>query len=174
MSHHADPPAEPDRARPAPRRAVLGPVPSSDLGMTLPHEHLFNDLSEALYPGVRPFSAALADATVTPELAWLLREDPYACADNCGFDERDLDTVVAELGVFARAGGRTVVNNTTGSGRNPAALVEVAERTGLNVVMAGGWCLSHGDDHSLGEDDVADMVTALVGEIRHGVDLADG
>ncbi len=155
-------------------QTVLGPVPTTELGMTLPHEHLFNDLSEALYPGVRPFSAALADARVTPELAWLLREDPYACADNCGFDERDLDTVVAELDVFVRAGGRTVVNNTTGTGRNPAALVRVAEATGLNVVMAGGWCLSHGDDHSLGEDDVDGMVTELVGEIRQGVALPDG
>jgi phosphotriesterase-related protein len=164
----------PDRHESVPVSTVLGPVPSGELGMTLPHEHLFNDLSEALYPGVRPFSAALAGATVTPGLAWLLREDPYACADNCGFDERDLDTVVAELAVFTRAGGRTVVNNTTGSGRNPAALVRVAEATGLNVVMAGGWCLSHGDDHSLGEEDVPGMVTELVGEIRDGVQLADG
>jgi phosphotriesterase-related protein len=104
----------PDRHESVPVSTVLGPVPSGELGMTLPHEHLFNDLSEALYPGVRPFSAALAGATVAPGLAWLLREDPYACADNCGFDERDLDTVVAELAVFTRAGGRTVVNNTTG------------------------------------------------------------
>src|SRR3954454_1899392 len=144
MSHHADAPAEPDRDRPVPVQTVLGPVPSSDLGMTLPHEHLFNDLSEALYPGVGPFSSALADARGTPELAWLLREDPYACADNCGFDERDLDSVVAELDVFVRAGGRTVVNNTTGSGRNPAALVRGAEATRLNVVMAGGGGLAPG------------------------------
>jgi phosphotriesterase-related protein len=169
MSQHAD-----DDRGSVPVQTVLGPVPSAELGLTLPHEHLFNDLTEALHPGVRSFSAALADARVTPELAWLLREDPYACADNCGFDERDLDTVVAELEVFARAGGRTVVNNTTGSGRNPAALVRVAEATGLNVVMAGGWCLSHGDDHTLTDDDVEGMVTELVGEIRDGVVLPDG
>src|SRR4051812_38899519 len=100
MSLQAHVPATLVRDEPVTVQTVLGPVPSSELGMTLPHEHLFNDLSEALYPGVRSFSAALADAVVTPELAWLLREDPYACADNCGFDERDLETVVAELAVF--------------------------------------------------------------------------
>ncbi len=165
---HGGPPAGGDAVM---VQTVLGPIPVGELGMTLPHEHIFNDLSEALYPGVRSFSADLADATVTPALAWLLREDPYACADNCGFDETDLEVVVEELEVFTRAGGRTVVNNTTGTGRRPAALVEVARRTGLNVVMAGGWCLSHGDDHTLTDADVDRMVTELVGEIRDGVEV---
>lgn len=155
-------------------QTVLGPVPVTDLGMTLPHEHIFNDLTEAFYPGVRPFSADLAQVTVTPSLAWLLREDPYSSADNCGYDETDTDVVVQELEIFRRAGGRTVVNNTTGKGRRPAALVQVSRRTGLNIVMAGGWCLSHGDDHRLGPGDVDRLVSELVHEIQHGVPLPDG
>ncbi|WP_225755241.1 phosphotriesterase [Actinotalea sp. Marseille-Q4924] len=155
-------------------QTVTGPVPVTELGMTLPHEHVFNDLSEALYPGIRPFSRDLADAPVTPANAWLLREDPYASADNCGFDESDMETVVQELALFTGAGGRTIVNSTTGTGRRPAALVEVSRRTGLQIVMAGGWCLSHGQEHTLTDDDVSRMTAELVGEIRDGVELPGG
>ena len=155
-------------------QTVTGPVPVTELGMTLPHEHIFNDLSEALYPGIRPFARDLAHTLVTPANAWLLREDPYSSADNCGFDDSDMDTVVAELALFTGACGRTIVNSTTGSGRRPAALVDVARRTGLQIVMSGGWCLSHGDVHTLTDEDVAGMTAELVGEIRDGVQLPGG
>ena len=155
-------------------QTVTGPVAVEDLGMTLPHEHLFNDLSEALYPGIRSFSRSLTHAPVTPANAWLLREDPYSSADNCGFDESDMETVVAELTPFMNAGGRTIINSTTGAGRRPAALVELARRTGLQIVMSGGWCLSHGDVHTLTDADIAAMTAELVAEIREGVALPNG
>ncbi|MDO8121540.1 phosphotriesterase-related protein [Isoptericola sp. b490] len=155
-------------------QGVLGPVPIGDLGMTLTHEHLFNELGEAVHPGVRDFGPQLAAAPVSPDLAWLLREDPYACPDNCRIGPEDLDTVVAELALLRQAGGSTVVNATTGPGRHPEALVTVAERTGLTVVMAGGWCLAHGDDDRFTPDDTDDLVDVLVREARDGVRLEDG
>jgi phosphotriesterase-related protein len=155
-------------------QTVLGPVPASALGTTLTHEHLFNELTEAVHPGVRSFSRPLASAAVSAANAWMLREDPYSCTDNVRIDESDLDIVVDEASAFRDLGGRTIVNNTTGVGRRPAALVEVARRTGLNVVMAGGWCLAHGDDDVLTGNDVDRMVTELVGEIEDGVALSDG
>jgi len=155
-------------------QTVTGAISVHDLGMTLPHEHIFNDLSEAFYPGIRSFSKDLARAPVTPANAWLLREDPYSSADNCGFDETDMDTVLAELALYTGAGGRTIINSTTGAGRRPAALVEVAQRTGLQIVMSGGWCLSHGHVHTLTDADIARMTAELVGEIRDGVELPNG
>jgi len=155
-------------------QTVTGLVSVNDLGMTLPHEHLFNDLSEALYPGIRPFSRDLAHAPVTPANAWLLREDPYSSADNCGFDENNMETIVAELAPFTSSGGRTIINSTTGVGRRPAALLALARRTGLQIVMSGGWCLSHGDVHTLTDADIATMTVELVGEIRQGVELPGG
>ncbi|MCU1430911.1 MAG: phosphotriesterase-related protein [Actinotalea sp.] len=155
-------------------RTVLGPVPVDDLGVVLLHEHIFEHLAEALHDGARPFSAALRDARVTPSNAWLLREDPYACADNIVIDESDLDAVCDELSLFRRVGGTTVVDNTAGKGRRPSALVEASRRTDLHIVMAGGWCLAHGDDDTLTDADVDRMVTELVGEIRDGVEVPDG
>lgn len=150
-------------------QTVSGPVPVEQLGMTLTHEHLLNDLSEAFHGGVRPFSHRIAEIPVTPATAWLLREDPYASRDNCSMSLDDLPIVAEELALFADAGGRTVVDNTTGAGRRPAALRELARRTGLNLVMAGGWCLSHGLDHDLRPPDVDRLAAELISEIRDGV-----
>ena len=111
---------------------------------------------------------------MTPANAWLLREDPYSSADNCGYDESDLETIVDELSLFTNAGGRTVINSSTGFRRSPAALVEVSRRTGLQIVMAGGWCLSHGDEHTFTDADIASMTVELVSEIRDGVELPGG
>ncbi|MFC3999347.1 phosphotriesterase [Nocardiopsis sediminis] len=121
-------------------RTVTGTTGSDRLGLTLPHEHLANDLRAAVVPPGRPERAFLADAEVTPELAWLLREDPYACRDHCVLD--DTGAVAADLAVFAAAGGRSVIDLTPpGIGRDPAALREIARRTGLNVIMGSGWYL---------------------------------
>lgn len=153
-------------------QTVLGPVPVAELGVTLMHEHVYNDLSEALHPGVRDFSAGMADAKVSPANAWLLREDPYSCPDNCRMDD---ETITAqELGLFAAAGGRTVVDNTTGKGRDAARLVRTATATGLNIVMGSGWSFAHGYDDSVGSQPPETFASELVAELRDGVPLADG
>jgi len=155
-------------------QTVMGPVPVDELGMTLTHEHLFGDLSEAVHPPVRSFPVDLAGATVTAEIAWLLREDPYASRDNARIGADQGSIVADELTAFVAAGGRTVIDSSTGIERQPAALLELARRTGLQIVMAGGWCLSHGDVHTLTDADVAKMTAELVGEIRDGVELPGG
>ena len=81
---------------------------------------------------------------MTPANVWALREDPYANADNCVLDESDIETVVAELDLSTAAGGRTIIDRTTGVGRRPAALVDVGPRPGLQTCQAGGRRRSHG------------------------------
>ncbi len=155
-----------------PVQTVLGPVSVSDLGTTLMHEHVYQDLSEAVHPGVRNFTRSLTDAKVSPANAWLLREDPYSCRDNCRMD--DEGATVEELGLFAIAGGRTIVDNTTGKGRDPSRLVRTARATGLNIVMGSGWCLAHGDEDVLGNQPPEILAAGLIGELRDGVETSDG
>lgn len=154
-------------------QTVTGPIPVDELGVTLMHEHLFGGLAHALHPGVRDFSSKIAHATVTAANAWMVREDPYSCADNCLMDDEDI--TVAELELYAEVGGRSVVcNSSPPTGRNPAGLVRAAERTGLNVIMGSGWSLAHGFDDSLGDVDPEGYAEALVAEFRDGVALDDG
>lgn len=153
-------------------QTIAGPVDASELGMTLMHEHTTQDLSEALHPGARDFSFQLAGVKASAANAWLLREDPYSCADNCRLD--DEDATAEELGHYARAGGRTLVDNSTGASRDPGALLRLARRTGLTIVMGSGWSLAHGNDHSLENESTERLASELVAEHRNGLPLPDG
>lgn len=153
-------------------RTVAGPIDVSALGITLMHEHTAGSLDEAVHAGVRAFSGDLATAKASAVNAWLLREDPYSCPDNCRLDDEDI--TAEELGLFVAAGGTTLVDNSTGAGRNPAGLVRLAERTGLNIVMGSGWSLAHGTDDTLGDVDPERLAGELIDEHTKGVLLADG
>ncbi|BBU82945.1 hypothetical protein EIMP300_43450 [Escherichia coli] len=55
-------------------QTVTGPVAREDMGLTLPHEHLFNDLSSVVDAPCYPFSQRLVDKKVTAEIQWALTE----------------------------------------------------------------------------------------------------
>src|ERR1700693_180183 len=89
---------------------VLGPVEPSTLGFTLPHEH-------------------------TLCVLWHIQ-------DRWDYWEltRDEPVILEELRRFREAGGTTLTDVTLpGIGRDPAWLRRLAERSGLNIVMGGGW-----------------------------------
>lgn len=119
---------------------VLGPIPSAEMGVTLPHEHILNDCRCWWNPPQEPERAHLATAPVHPGILSELRMDPFACLDNCALDDEPL--AIAELMVFRHAGGATVVDPTCrGIGRNPAALARISRATGLHVAMGAGYYL---------------------------------
>lgn len=152
---------------------VTGPVPVDALGLTLPHEHLANDIRGAVTAPRDPRLNWLAAAATSPDIAWLLREEPYACRDHCVLD--DADAVTADLLAFAECGGRTVIDLTVpGIGRNPGALRSFAERTGLQIVMGSGWYLERFHPPTVGVHDEAELAAELIAEfgatgIRPGV-----
>ncbi|MDT7625729.1 MAG: phosphotriesterase-related protein [Pseudonocardiales bacterium] len=147
---------------------VTGPVPSDTLGLTLSHEHLRNDARRALREPDDGALRFLRDATVTPGLAWLLREQPYACLDHCVLD--DAEAVLEDLVAFGEAGGATVVDVTpAGLGRDPEALRDLALRSGVRIVMGSGWYLqSYHPPHLAGSDERA-LASELVTEFTAGV-----
>lgn len=148
---------------------VLGPVPAAELGTTLMHEHLTVDATAYVWTPPEPWKAELRDAPVAPDVAWVLREDPFCSIDNCLLD--DLDAVVDELGVFVADGGRTIVDPTCeGMGRRPEALVEVSRRTGLNVVMGAGWYIGRTHSDEVRAASVEQLTEHLLHQIADGVD----
>lgn len=119
-------------------QTVTGPVANTDMGLTLPHEHLFNDLSSVVDEPHYAFSQQLVGKKVSADLQWGLKHDPYCCADN--MDRKEIDDVIFEINNFMSLGGRTIVD-ATGSesiGRDASALREVALKTGLNIVASSG------------------------------------
>jgi predicted metal-dependent phosphotriesterase family hydrolase len=89
---------------------VLGPVDPSALGFTLPHEH--TQIALWQIPGRYDY--------------WELT--------------RDEPVILDELRLFREAGGGTLCDLTLdGVGRDPRWLAGLAQQSGLNIVMGGGW-----------------------------------
>jgi phosphotriesterase-related protein len=89
---------------------VLGPVEPSALGFTLPHEH-------------------------TQIALWQI-QDRWDYWELTG----DEPIILEELRLFREAGGTALADLTLpGVGRDPLWLRRLAERSGLHLVMGGGW-----------------------------------
>jgi phosphotriesterase-related protein len=152
-------------------QTVRGPVPVDDLGITLSHEHVLNDVSSwwtrSDSDGLDPDE--FADAPISEELLWDLRQDPFGNRANLALDDEDV--ACDELGRFAALGGRTVVETTGwGIGRDLAGLRRVSERTGVHIVAGTGFYLeaSHPVDVlDLGPDGVTERILA---DLRDGED----
>ncbi|WP_409224336.1 RadC family protein [Escherichia coli] len=142
------------------------------MGLTLPHEHLFNDLSSVVDAPCYPFSQRLVDKKVTAEIQWALKHDPYCCADN--MDRKPIEDVIFEINNFISLGGRTIVD-ATGSesiGRDAQALREVALKTGLNIVASSGPYLEKFESQRIHKT-VDELATTIDKELNQGIGDTD-
>lgn len=147
---------------------VLGPVKADDLGQTLIHEHILNDCT-CWWRGHDPqFTSPVRDVPVSPDILWQLRNDPFSNKHNCALDDEVL--AIEELGLFTAEGGRTVVDPTCqGIGRDPEALVRIAQATGLNIIMGSGYYLEASHPVHLKNMSSEDVAEETVSEAETGV-----
>ena len=118
---------------------VLGEIKDSDMGLTLPHEHLFIDLSyywtgEPREVAKRAFFSQKMSLELHAEAIY----NPWAFKDNTILD--DEESAIFEANAFKSYGGRSIIDVTphAGMGRDPEALRRVSAQTGINVVMSAG------------------------------------
>lgn len=112
---------------------VLGPIDASELGFTLPHEHIFLDLTNQFREPKETTRRKLANQKVGISNIGILRRNPLALRDNLVID--DYEIAESELLKFKEAGGRTIVDVTSiGLGRDPLALQGLSYRVGINIV----------------------------------------
>ncbi|WP_099021662.1 phosphotriesterase family protein [Mycolicibacterium palauense] len=148
---------------------VTGRVGSDELGVVLPHEHLYFDFRAGTQPD--PAHPEMLDATVGPELAWYLRERPYGCRDHLVVDDDEL--LAEEVSGFRDIGGRTVVDLTLPTiGRNPEGLRELSRRSGVQIIMGSGNYMEEFHPASDLDLSVDAMASALISEHTDGIDPA--
>ena len=97
-----------------------------------------------------------------------VRYDPFSNRDNLLL--LDEDGAIAEMLLYKKAGGGTVVDATTiGIGRDPLALARIARAVGINIVMGAGYYV--GITHPDGMDDKteSDIAQQIVDELKTGV-----
>ena len=146
---------------------VTGPVASGELGLTLPHEHVFFDLGTWLLPAP-PHKRALVGETVRADTFAEVYRDPMAFRDNLVFTDEEV--AAQELRWFAEAGGGTLVDVSLDSvGRDPAALRRLSERTGVRIVCGCGWYVQPTHTPSVAAAGEEELAALLVAEIRDGI-----
>jgi phosphotriesterase-related protein len=151
-------------------QTVLGTIDPAQMGITLPHEHLFVDTTALLEPPAEATDRARSQMPFTLENLGWIRYNYFRHHENVRLD--DEETAIAEAELFRRAGGTTIVDVTPiGLGRDPLALARVARATGVNVVMATGYYVGATHPPSLAAASEEELVTRMVTEIRAGAIL---
>jgi phosphotriesterase-related protein len=148
-----------------------------ELGVVLPHEHLFvSTLGPNLAEADEPETAQLARHPVDLSIRGWLEYNWHRNADNLVLDDEECATL--EVARFKAAGGGTIVDVTPrGLGSQPAALKRVSQATGVHVVMGCGYYVdsTHPPElASMGPDAIAaqiisDFEKGLSTGVRAGV-----
>jgi phosphotriesterase-related protein len=150
-------------------RTVLGDIPATDLGVTLPHEHVLVDGSHWF---VEPEGASekwLAHQPVSLDILWWLRYHPfYQNLDDIVLSDERL--AVEELFMFKREGGTAIVDLTNvGIGRDPDALVRVSRITGLHIIMGAGYYTEASQRGNTPAGSVEELAEAIARDATEGV-----
>ena len=151
-------------------QTVLGTIDPGEMGVTLPHEHLFADITTLVEAPYEASQRGRAHQLVSLENLGWIRYNYFRNYDNALLT--DEGTALSELDLFHRAGGTTIVDVTTvGIGRDPIALARVARASGVNVVMSTGWYVDPTHPPSVAAADEAELTDRMVTEIREGAIL---
>ncbi len=151
-------------------QTVLGLVDPGSLGVTMPHEHLFADVTCMFDPPTEASDRRRAYAPFSLENLGWIRTHYFRHYDNLLLD--DEETAVSELELFKAAGGSTIVDvSTPGIGRDPLALARAARASGVNVVMATGFYVASTHPAEVAGMSVADVAARMIAEIRDGAVL---
>ena len=162
---------------------VTGPIDPSELGPTLMHEHIFTRYT-ALAPdgylyrtGYRREGERITAATevgsysepVSLKNLSAIRAALLINGDNMVFS--DIDLAIEELLHFQRWGGKSIVDVTSiGLGRDPKALVRVANSTGLDIVMGSGYYIKTMHPLDMDERTVEELTQVIIRDVTLGVE----
>lgn len=144
---------------------VRGPIDPSQLGRTLIHEHLFMDARPLLAAhGYQSTLVGPFDTMAAGEARW----NPGGHPDNYRLDDPDL--ITRELRYFVDGGGQTIVDVTPPElGRDPGALRQISEATGVHVVMGSGHYLQSVHPEWLSRADEEAIAARMVDEWVFGI-----
>lgn len=146
---------------------VLGPVEASRLGITLPHEHLFIDLSCLWHEPKDRARRFVVDAPVQSVAREILSLDPYHCRDNLLLS---CDKAAAlELEAYKKLGGQAVVDLSTRSiGPYPEKLRDLSSKSGVNIIAGTGFYTKRAHPDYVSSTNEEDLAEQMVKELEEG------
>lgn len=151
-------------------QTVVRLIEGSELGITLPHEHLFIDCRFRLSEPTDPEEMKLAHQKINIGNLWYARYNRFSSEDNLVFDNEEM--AISEAMYFKEAGGSTIVDVTSNNiGRKPTSLVKVSKATGLNIIMGTGYYIapSYTPEMKMDSRTETDIADEFIREITVGV-----
>lgn len=147
---------------------VEGRIEPSELGITLPHEHILIDNVENSYdPPATAVGKEIAERDVRMEDLWWIREQPYSHKDNLRLGS--VDEAVEELSHFRRAGGDAIVDVTTKDRSDPERIRGIARETGLTIVQGTAFYTRSAHPDRIEEATIEELTSEFVGDVRDGI-----
>jgi len=147
---------------------VLGEKSVNELGIILPHEHIFIDIANQFSEPSTPLEKKLAYQDVSMDTLGYLRRDPYLVRDNLIMS--DMQTARREIEYFQKAGGGTIIDVTLeGIGRNPQALRELAQTTGIDIIAGSGFYTHDAHPPRVREMGVEEIADEIRSDIMEGI-----
>ncbi|WP_255152228.1 phosphotriesterase family protein [Halorarius halobius] len=147
-----------------------GLLDPSELGLTLPHEHVFIDFTAN--PTPMPDSSverAVAREPVSMNNLWYVRRNPMRHEDNRRLG--DPEAAAAELRRFLRAGGQTLVDVTPKNvGGDPKHVAGICRELGLQCVHGTAIYMESFHSDRIARSSVDDLRAEFVQDVRHGID----
>lgn len=119
-------------------QTVLGLVNPEQLGRTMTHEHLTMTFDCCYFPPP-PGDEAVAENPFHMQHMYWLRQNPYSSLENLLL-QQETAAVRDELLAYRKAGGGTIVENTTtGISRDLPTLRQLAKDTGVHIIAGAGY-----------------------------------
>jgi phosphotriesterase-related protein len=153
---------------------VTKKILSSEMGLTLPHEHIFVDARPLWSKPSREDKAKLVDARVSMEILGFLRHDMAVCKDNLVLD--DPETAAKELLDFKALGGKTVVDVTSrglSPPNRPTALRDLSNKVGLNIIAGCGYYTASTHPAEMVRKTTDQLADEMIQEIQVGFEGTD-
>ncbi|XP_017281429.1 phosphotriesterase-related protein [Kryptolebias marmoratus] len=153
-------------------QTVLGLIDPDQLGRTMTHEHLTMSFGFNYTPPP-PGDEAVAENPFHMQHMHWLRQNPYSCRENL-FLQQEVRTLGDELLAFKKAGGGTIVENTTtGIDRDLPALRQLAKDTGVHIIAGAGFYVDCTHTEATKKMSVEKLTDIIVSEVLHGADGTD-
>jgi phosphotriesterase-related protein len=147
---------------------VNGPVDPDRIGFTLTHEHFLVHADNWFIPPESEQDKAFAYSPLSLANLVRVRYRPFSHWDNIRID--DVDTIMAEARQYLEAGGQTIVDVTPPAiGRDPDALLNIAQTTGVTVVCGAGYYVASAHPPELARMSDVEIADGLVAELVSGI-----
>ncbi|MBN3289005.1 PTER protein, partial [Polypterus senegalus] len=120
-----------------------------------------------------PDQEALIHQPIEMKNRFWVQLNPYSCKDNLHLNQ-ETEAVKEELLHFKKAGGGTIVENTTtGIDRDVKTLKKLSQETGVNIVSGAGFYVDASHSKETRSMSVEKLTGIIIDEILHGADGTD-